>query len=179
MAVCLVPCNGACHVLFGPALIRMDRSTRMNVGYAFVNFISPDVFRPDTELSLCLCMLWHCFFGPVRMCQATLEGKRFLDKEDCDKRRSRKPIIVARLSSYGECKNEIEVIYRGYIGKMERKWKLLYYNRVYIGVIVCSLAFRLREVLPQLSCQVSAAHVQGLQENERHFKENGTATRNL
>ncbi|CAE7426038.1 Mcat, partial [Symbiodinium pilosum] len=67
----------------------MDRSTRMNVGYAFVNFISPDVFR---------------------MCQATLEGKRFLDKEDCDKRRSRKPIIV------------------------------------------------------------SAAHVQGLQENERHFK---------
>ena len=26
-------------------------------------------------------------------------------------------------------------LYRAYIGIIERKWKLLYYNRVYIGVI--------------------------------------------
>ena len=30
-------------------------------------------------------------------------------------------------------------IYRGYIGIMENKWKLLYYNRVYIGVILGNL----------------------------------------
>ncbi|CAL1145828.1 unnamed protein product [Cladocopium goreaui] len=74
--------------------VPIDRATRMNVGYAFVNFVNSECFR---------------------LCQITLQGKKFLDKEEGDKRRSGKPIIV------------------------------------------------------------SAAHVQGLENNERHFKDAAVA----
>lgn len=74
--------------------VPIDRATRMNVGYAFVNFVNSECFR---------------------LCQINLQGKKFLDKEEGDKRRSGKPIIV------------------------------------------------------------SAAHVQGLENNERHFKDAAVA----
>ncbi|CAE7415833.1 ML3 [Symbiodinium natans] len=71
--------------LYDFVYVPMDRSTRMNVGYAFVNFIRPDIFR---------------------MCQSTLEGKSFLDKEDRTKRRGGKPIIVSPAHVQGLKDNE-------------------------------------------------------------------------
>ncbi|CAK9084577.1 unnamed protein product [Durusdinium trenchii] len=82
------------HGMYDFVYVPIDRATRMNVGYAFVNFVNPDSFR---------------------LCQSKLQGKKFLEKEDGDKRRSGKPIIV------------------------------------------------------------SAAHVQGLENNERHFKDAAVA----
>ncbi|CAJ1344317.1 unnamed protein product [Effrenium voratum] len=61
--------------LYDFVYVPMDRATRMNVGYAFVNFVRPEIFR---------------------LCQSSLQGKKFLDKEDGDKRRSGKPIIAPR-----------------------------------------------------------------------------------
>ena len=34
-----------CHTHIDPSTLRIDRATRMNVGYAFVNFVNPDSFR--------------------------------------------------------------------------------------------------------------------------------------
>ncbi|OLP88585.1 Malonyl-CoA-acyl carrier protein transacylase, mitochondrial [Symbiodinium microadriaticum] len=71
--------------LYDFVYVPMDRSTRMNVGYAFVNFIKPEFFR---------------------MCQAVLQGKSFLEKEDRNKRRSGKPIVVSPAHVQGLQNNE-------------------------------------------------------------------------
>ncbi|CAE6948614.1 ML2 [Symbiodinium sp. CCMP2456] len=71
--------------LYDFVYVPMDRSTRMNVGYAFVNFIKPEFFR---------------------MCQAVLQGKSFLEKEDRNKRKSGKPIVVSPAHVQGLQNNE-------------------------------------------------------------------------
>ncbi|CAJ1455847.1 unnamed protein product [Effrenium voratum] len=71
--------------LYDFVYVPMDRATRMNVGYAFVNFVRPEIFR---------------------LCQSSLQGKKFLDKEDGDKRRSGKPIIVSAAHVQGLERNE-------------------------------------------------------------------------
>jgi len=71
--------------LYDFVYVPIDRATRMNVGYAFVNFVNSESFR---------------------LCESTLQGKRFLDKEDGDKRRSGKPIIVSAAHVQGLENNE-------------------------------------------------------------------------
>eukprot|EP00913_Durusdinium_trenchii_P002486 g2298.t1 len=48
------------HGMYDFVYVPIDRATRMNVGYAFVNFVNPDSFR---------------------LCQSKLQGKKFLEKD--------------------------------------------------------------------------------------------------